>query len=70
MKAVTKEEFEQFITTYPRPLDRDVSFISEPPVVTYNDFSLGDWPASIVARHSFDDLMGIKPSGWEVKETA
>jgi hypothetical protein len=70
VKTVTKEEFAQFLAAYPRPLDRDVSFISEPPVVTYNDFSLGDWPASIVARHTFEDISSHVACDWKVKEKA
>jgi hypothetical protein len=68
MKAVTREAFEQFIVSYPRPLERDVAKMCEPPVVTYNDFSLGQWPASIVARHTFEEPGSLVPSGWRVKE--
>jgi hypothetical protein len=70
VKTVTKEEFEQFIATYPRSLDRDVAMMCEPPVVTYNDFSLGDWPESIVARHTFEAPDSYVPIGWRVKERA
>lgn len=48
-KRVNKEEFEQFIASYPRPLEKDVCGISEPPLISYNDFKLGIWPDSIVA---------------------
>lgn len=68
MKPVTKEEFEQFILSYPRPLDRDVARMAEPPVVTYNDFSLGMWPQSVVARHTFEEPGSLAPTGWQVKE--
>ena len=49
-KKVTKEEFFEFIKSYPRTLNRDCSGISDPPCITYNDFELANrWPYSIVA---------------------
>lgn len=48
-KRVNKEEFEQFIANYPHPLEKDICGISDPPLVSYNDFKLGAWPKSIVA---------------------
>jgi hypothetical protein len=70
MKSVTVDEFEQFILAYPRQLSRDVAQFCEPPVVTYNDFSLGKWPGSVVARHTFIDCTARVPSEWAVKEAA
>ena len=67
MKPVTLREFEQFILMYPRPLDRDVARMCEPPEVTFNDFTLGNWPESIVAKHSFEDLDARVPCDWRVK---
>lgn len=54
---VSKDRFEQFIKNYPRELAVDVCGISEPPVITYNDFSDNrKWPDSIVARTwAYDD---------------
>jgi len=50
MKSVSKEEFDAFIKNYPRPLCVDVTGISDPPAISYNDFALADrWPYSIVA---------------------
>lgn len=50
-KKVTKEEFEEFVNKYPRRLERDWCGISEPPLITYNDFELANrWPYSVVAR--------------------
>ena len=47
---VSKEEFINFINNYPRPLDRDVCGISDPPLISYNDFELANrWPDSIIA---------------------
>lgn len=49
-KEVTKEEFDEFISGYPNPLDINVTWICEPPMKSYNDFNLGDWPFSMVAK--------------------
>jgi hypothetical protein len=68
MKPVTRDEFEQFVTTYPRVLERDVARMAEPPVVTFSDFTLGNWPESIVARHTFEESNGRTPCSWYVKE--
>lgn len=49
-KQVSKEEFEEFLKNYPRPLDCDVFGACDPPAVSYNDFELANrWPYSIVA---------------------
>ena len=50
MKKVGKDEYLKFIGEYPRRLERDVCGISEPPLVTYNDFTRGKWPESVVAK--------------------
>jgi hypothetical protein len=51
-KSVYKEEFDKFVSEYPRKLNRDCCGISEPPLVTYNDFELANkWPYSIVAKY-------------------
>ncbi len=50
-KSVTKQEFEEFITKYPRDLQCDVTGICDPPAISYNDFELANrWPFSIVAN--------------------
>ena len=49
-KSVSKEEFKQFIDNYPTKLEMDVYAVCEPALITYNDFSLGKWPDSVVAR--------------------
>jgi len=55
--TVDYEEFCEFLGNYPRPFERDVCQIFEPALVTYNDFTLGDWPESIIAKHRiFDDV--------------
>jgi hypothetical protein len=48
-RLVTKEEFYAFVAVYPRPLETDVVRFCEPPVKTWNDFTLGNWPQSVVA---------------------
>jgi hypothetical protein len=55
-KSVTREEFEAFIAIYPRPLERNVTTVCEPPCVSYNDFVRAPyWPDSVVARYVADD---------------
>lgn len=50
MRNVTREEFEKFIAEHGEKLERDVYGAAEPPLVTYNDFSMAPkWPESIVA---------------------
>ena len=50
MKKVTKQEFIDFINSYPRKLEQDVFGACDPPSVTYNDFELANrWPYSIIA---------------------
>jgi len=49
MPEVTKEGFKHFITNYPNKLVKDLYMISEPPRLTWNDFTKGDWPDSVVA---------------------
>ena len=53
-KIVTEEQFFEFVNHYPRKLSVDVTGISEPPLVTYNDFELANrWPYSIVAQYYY-----------------
>ncbi len=55
-KDVTKQEFIDFINSYPRRLTCDVCGICSPPVVSYNDFEIGWWPLSVIAStHEYDD---------------
>lgn len=53
----TYEEYKTFLENYPRPLERDVSGISDPPILQYNDFTLGIWPESVVAACYMDDRL-------------
>ena len=57
---VSKDEFVEFINTYPRKLNRDVFGASEPPYISYNDFMLAKtWPESVVAyTYLYEDNPG------------
>jgi hypothetical protein len=70
MRAVTCEEFERFILNYPRALDRAVTRFMETPVVMFHDYSIGPWPISIVARHTFSEQDQNVPCGWRVLENS
>ena len=60
-KQVSKAEFDAFIRQYPRKLDKDVCGIFEPPMISWNDFTLAPmWPESVVAY--------IWPEGYWIKE--
>lgn len=54
MREVSETEFHKFIMSYPVPLERDVVTFCDPPVAQHNDFSLGDWPHSVVAQRCFN----------------
>ena len=50
-KEVTKEELINFVNSYHTKLHWDVYAINEPPIGTYNDFTLNKmWPDTIVAQ--------------------
>jgi hypothetical protein len=51
----TEAEMREFIAAYPRKLEADVLGTYEPPLVTFNDFTLGKWPESVVASYSAGD---------------
>jgi hypothetical protein len=64
---VTEEEFKTFLNEYPKSkLEWNCTGICEPPIGTYNDFSLGDWPESIVAKINMFD--GSEYHGYKQKE--
>jgi hypothetical protein len=52
LTACTESEFDAFLAAYPNPLERDVTAICEPPLVTFNDWTRGKWPDSVVASYS------------------
>lgn len=49
-KNVTKEELEKFVRKYPRKLEKHEVMICSPPLLTYNDFEIGEYPDSVVAK--------------------
>jgi hypothetical protein len=50
--TVSEDEFNKFIENYPNKLEGDVLGACEPPLATYNDFSIAThWPKSIVAKY-------------------
>jgi hypothetical protein len=55
MKSVSKKEMLDFIKDYETSrgvkLEGDVNLATEPPHITFNDFSRGNWPESIVASY-------------------
>lgn len=51
-KQCTAEELKTFLDHYPRPLVVDITGICDPPLQTWNDFTLGVWPRSVVASCS------------------
>ena len=48
----TKEEFDAFIAAYPRELVRKNIMVVEPPIVSFLDPTLGQWPECTVAHYS------------------
>ena len=46
---VSKDDFWLFVKSYPNKLETDVAGMYEPPIQSWNDFTLGKWPESIVA---------------------
>lgn len=55
LKEVTLDEFKIFRNEYPRSLDAAIHRTYEPAIGTLNDFTLGDWPESIVAAEQNDE---------------
>lgn len=54
-REVSAEEFKAFLKAYPRPLCFDVAGMCEPPLATYNDFTIAPlWPDSVVASHRYN----------------
>lgn len=50
-KGVSREEYLEFIASWPNKLWFDCTGVCEPPLGSYNDFSGGKvWPDSIVAK--------------------
>ena len=49
-REVTQDEFWEFVKSYPRKLVSGVHRIVDPPLKTYEDYTLGVWSESIVAK--------------------
>jgi len=68
LKPCTEAELLAFVAAYPRKLDRDVCQIYDPPLETFNDFALGSWPTSVVAKSwledSREDPVRAAEKGW------
>lgn len=59
---VTKEELLNFVKNYGSKLDVDTCQIFTPPLVTFNDFTKGKWPESVVANIVWNESMKGYPS--------
>lgn len=64
-RRVSKEEFNSFVKSYPANLDFDTTGICDPPLSSYNDFSRGNWPDSMVAKVYRNDML---PKEWNAGE--
>lgn len=64
-KRVTKDEFYEFVNSYPTKLDFDTTGIYDPPLSSYNDFTRGVWPYSMVAKIHRNDML---PDEWNAGE--
>ena len=64
-KHVTKDEFYEFVNSYPTKLDFDTTGIYDPPLSSYNDFTRGVWPDSMVAKIHRNDML---PEEWNAGE--
>lgn len=60
MKKVSKEEFIEFLNKYPRKLEKHTSLIQDPHLVSFNDFSLGMYPETVVACYYLEDNTDYK----------
>lgn len=49
-KRVNKIELDRFIKDYPRELEKHEVMTCSPPLLTYNDFKLGNYPNSVIAK--------------------
>ena len=65
-KEVSEEEFKLYVKNYPRKLEYDWTGISDPPLCSYNDFTISNrWPYSMVAK-----FFPMEPGdyyGWDAK---
>lgn len=62
---VTKEEFEKYISEYPRPLKEHLVTIRTPFLLEYHDFALGKPPMSVVASRDIEGTIACDNKGEE-----
>lgn len=67
MKIVTKEQFRDFIDSYPSPLKDTIVHIGELPEQQWNDLTLGRWPLSVVATMSLEQNCTYRVKAKEAK---
>jgi hypothetical protein len=60
-RKVTETEMLDHIQAWPRPITPDRLMTFEPPLVTFNDFTLGRWPECVVASCTMSE--SDRPSG-------
>lgn len=53
-KRVDRETWARFVKEYPRPTHSQWHLMCEPAMHSFDDFTLGTWPESMVAR-SFEN---------------
>ncbi|MBQ8570317.1 MAG: hypothetical protein IJ444_02265 [Kiritimatiellae bacterium] len=64
-QRVSKDEFYEFVKSYPNKLAFDTTGICDPPLSSYNDFTRGNWPESMVAKVYRNDIL---PKEWNPGE--
>jgi len=73
---ITKQEFDEFVKSYPNQISRDFCQISEPPVDFFFDWSLapegkGDrWDKCVIARAIIQDYKTREFKYWLVKRSS
>ena len=69
-QKVSREEFDRFLKTYPRKLEAACVTVGTPESMTFNDYTLGNWPESVVASYFIDggyDQNQKGPWNWSIK---
>lgn len=68
LRDCTEAELRAFVAAYPRRLEFDVYRAGDPPYCTYNDFTLGNWPDSVVASYVAAYDAETPAHGWKVAD--
>lgn len=71
-KKVSKQEFDAFIASYPRQLERHLLRLTQPERLQFCDKSLGVWPEFVVADYATSggnpaDIWAQVPGNWQVR---